>query len=71
MLMRRSTGGLYTLGLFSMDLGLPSAVPPEQPPNQHCAEVCAVMWVLKFLFSVGIRKAHLFGDNAAALVRFL
>ena len=27
--------------------------------------------VLKFIFNVGIHEAHLFGDNAAALVRFL
>ena len=29
------------------------------------------MWGLKFIFNVGIREAHLFGDNAAALVMFL
>ena len=29
------------------------------------------MWGLKFISNVGIREAHLFGDNAAALVQFL
>ena len=71
MLMRRSTGGVYSLGLFSMDLGSRSAVPPEQPPNQQCTEARAVLWGLKFILNVGIRAAHLFGDNAAALVQFL
>ena len=71
MLMRRSTGGVYKLGLFSMDLGSRSAVPLEQPPNQQCAKARAVLWGLKFILNVGIREAHLFGDNAAALVQFL
>ena len=31
----------------------------------------AVLWGLKFILNVGIREAHLFGDNAAALVQFL
>ena len=69
--MRRSTGGVYKLGLFSMDLGSRSAVPAEQPPNQECAEARAVLWGLKFIPNVGIREAHVFGDNAAALVQFL
>ena len=64
-------GGAYRLGLFSMELGSRSAVPLEQPPNQQCAEARAILWGLKFIFNVGIREAHLFGDNAAALVQFL
>ena len=64
-------GGLYRLGLFSMELGSRSAVPPKQPPNQLCAEARAVLWGLKFIVTVGICEAHLFGDNAAALVQFL
>ena len=52
-----------------MDLGSRSAVPPKQPPNLQCAEARAALWGLKF--NVGIREAHLFGDNAAALVQFL
>ena len=31
----------------------------------------AVLWGLKLILNVGIRGAHLFGDNAAALVQFL
>ena len=54
-----------------MELGSRSAVPLEQPPNQQCAEACAVLWGLKFIFNVGIREAHLFGNNAAALVLLL
>ena len=46
-------------------------MPPEQPPIQPCAEARAVLLGLKFIFNVGIREAHLFGDNAAALVQFL
>ena len=64
-------GGVYKLGLFSMELGSRSAMPPEQPPNQQCAEARAVLWALKFILNVGIHAAHLFGDNAAALVQFL
>ena len=64
-------GGVYRLGLFSMELGSRSAVPPEQPPNQQCAEARAVLWGLKFILNVGIREAHVFGDNAAALVQLL
>ena len=60
--------GVYRLGLFSMQLGSRSAVPPEQPPNQQCVEARAVLWGLKLILNVGIREAHLFGDNAAALV---
>ena len=63
--------GVYRLGLFSMDLGSRSTVPPEQPPNQQCGEARAVLWGLKFILNLGIREAHLFGDNAAALVQFL
>ena len=62
---------MYKLGLFSMDLGSRSAVPPKQPPNQQCAGARAVLWGLNFILNVGIREAHLFGDNAAALVQFL
>ena len=58
-------GGMYQLGLFSFELGLRSAVPHEQPPNQQCAEAQAFLWGLKFILIVGIREAHLFGDNAA------
>ena len=29
------------------------------------------MWGLKFILNVGIREAHFFGDNAAALIQFL
>ena len=64
-------GGVYMLGLFAMDIGSRSAVPPEQPPNQQCAEAPAVLWGVKFILNVGVREAHLFGDNAAALVPFL
>ena len=64
-------GGVYRFGLFSMDPGSRSVVPREQPPNQQCAEARAVLWGLKFILTVGIREAHLFGDNAAALVQFL
>ena len=31
-------GGVYRLGSFSLDLGSRLAVPPEQTPNQQCAE---------------------------------
>ena len=64
-------GGVYRLGLFSLELGSWSAVPHEQPPNQQCMEARAFLWRLKFIFNVGIREAHLFGDNAATLVQFL
>ena len=64
-------GGVYCLGLFSLELGSRLAVPLEQPPNQQCAEAQALLWGLKFILNVGIREAHLFGDNAAALVQFL
>ena len=64
-------GGVSLLGLFSLDLGSRSAVPREQPPNEQCAEARAFLWGVKFIFNVGIRKAHMFGDNAAALVKFL
>ena len=64
-------GGVYRLGLFSLELGSRSAVPLEQPPNQECAKARVVLWGLKFIFNVGVREAHLFGDNAAALVQFL
>ena len=43
-------GGVYRLGLFSLDLGSRSAVPPEQPPNQQCAEARALLWGSKNLF---------------------
>ena len=36
-------GGVYWLGLFSLELGSRSAVPPEQPPNQQCAEARAFL----------------------------
>ena len=52
-----------------MELGSRSAVPPKQPRNQQCAEARAVRW--KFILKVGVHEAHLFGDNAAALVQFL
>ena len=71
MLMRRLTGGVYRLGLFSMVLASRSVVAPEQPPNQQCTEAHAVLWGFKIILNVGIREAHLFGDNAAALVQFL
>ena len=64
-------GGVYRLVLFSLELGSRSSVPLEQPTNQQCAEASAVLWGLKFIFNVGVREAHLFGDNAAALVQFL
>ena len=64
-------GGVYRLGLFSLGLGSRSAVPSEQPQNQQCAEARALLWGLNFILNVGIREAHLFGDNAAALVQFL
>ena len=63
--------GKYRLGLFSMDVGSRSVVPAEQPPNQQCAEAAALLWGLKLILNVGVREAHLFGDNAAALVQFL
>ena len=46
-------------------------MPSEQPPNQLCAEARALLWGLKFIFNVGIWEAHLFGDNAAALIQYL
>ena len=64
-------GGVYKLGLYSMELGLRSAVPLEQPPNEQCAEARAALWGLKSILNVGIWQAHLFGDNAAALAPFL
>ena len=64
-------GGVYKLGPFSMELGLRSAVPLEQPPNHECAEARAILWGLKFILNVGVREAHLFGDNAGTLVQFL
>ena len=54
-----------------MDVGSRSVVPAEQPPNQQCAEAAALLWGLKLILNVGVRGAHLFGDNAAALVQFL
>ena len=45
-------GGVYRLGLFSHDLGSRSAVPPEELPNQQCAEARALLWGLKFILSV-------------------
>ena len=63
--------GKYRLGLFSMDVGSRSVVPAEQLPNQQCAEAAALLWGLKLILNVGVREAHLFGDNAAALVQFL
>ena len=59
---------VYRLGLFSMELGSRYTVPLEQPQNQQCAEARAVLWGLKIFLNVGIREAHLFGDNAAELV---
>ena len=47
------------------------AVPPEQPPNQPCAEARAILWGLKFVLNVGVREAHFFGDNPTALLHFL
>ena len=64
-------GGVYRLGFFSVDLGSRSGVLPEQPPNQQCPEARAVLCGLKFIPNVGVREAHLFGDNAVALVHFL
>ena len=64
-------GGVYRLGSFSLELGSRSAVPPEQPPNQQRAEAQALLWGLKFILNLGIREAHLFGDNAAALMQFM
>ena len=64
-------GGVYRLGLFSMELVSQSAVPLEQPPNQQCAEARAYLSGLKFVLNVGVREAHLFGHNAVALVQFL
>ena len=64
-------GGVYRLGLFSLELGSRSAVPPEQPRNQQRAEARAFLWGLKFILNVSIREAHLFGNNAAVLVQFL
>ena len=63
--------GKYRLGLFSMDVGSRSVVPAEEPPNQQCAEAPALLWGLKLILNVGVRQAHLFGDNAAAVVQFL
>ena len=63
--------GKYRLGLFSMDVGSRSVVPAERPPNQQCAEAAALLWGLKLILNVRVREAHLFGDNAAALVQFL
>ena len=64
-------GGVYKWGLFSMDLSSRSAVTPEQPPNQQCAEARAVLWGSTFILNVGVREAHLLGGNAAALVQLL
>ena len=68
---RAMDAGKYRLGLFFMDVGSRSVVPAEQPPNQQCAEAAALLWGLKLILNVGVREAHLFGDNAAALVQFL
>ena len=46
-------------------------MPSEQLPNQQCAEARALLWGLKLILNVGIREAHLFGDNAAALIQYL
>ena len=64
-------GEVYRFGFFSMELCSRSAVPLEQPPNQQCAEVRALLWGLKFIVNVGVCEAHLFVDNAVALVQFL
>ena len=61
-------GGVYRLGLFSLELGSRSAVPHEQPPNQQCAEARVFFSGMKFILNVGTREAHSFGDHAAALV---
>ena len=61
-------GGVYCLRPFLLGLGSRSTVPSEQPPNQQCAEARALLWGLKFILNLGIRGAHLFGDNAAALM---
>ena len=58
-------------GIFLIELGSRSAVPLEHPPNQQCAEARAVLCGLKFILNVGIREAHLFQDNAAALLQLL
>ena len=63
--------GKYRLGLFSMGVGSRSVVPAEQPPNQQCPEAAALLSGLKLKLNVGVREAHLFGDNEAALVQFL
>ena len=55
--------GVYRLGLFSLGLGSRS--------NQQCAEARALLWGLQFILNVGYREAHLFGDNAAALIQYL
>ena len=64
-------GGVYQLALFSLELGSRSAVLHEPPQNQQCAEARPSLCCLKFIFNVGIREVHLFGDNAAALVQVL
>ena len=42
-------GGVYRLGLFSLDLGSRSAVHPEQPPNKQCVEARALLWGVKLI----------------------
>ena len=52
----------------------PGAICAVQSKCRACVQACgprAVLWGLKFILNVGIRGAHLFGDNAAALVQFL
>ena len=31
----------------------------------------ALLWGIKFILNVGSKEAHLFGDNAAALIQYL
>ena len=64
-------GGVYHLGLFSLGLGSKSAVPPEQPLNQQCAEARVLSWGLKFILNRRSCEVNWFGDSAAALVQFL
>ena len=64
-------GGGAPLVAFFDRAGSKLTVPSEQPPNQQCAEAKALLWGLKFILILGVREAHLFGDNAAALVQYL
>ena len=39
-------------------------------PNQKCVDAKALLWGVNFTFNIRFNEAHLFGDNAVALIQF-